>query len=304
MKEGSIINPHRMFNGVFIPDWLCSREDVTMSAKLVYGRLLRYAGADGKCYPKTKTLMHECGISEKSLFNALNVLESNALIKRDKDENKGNIYYFLAHRWMNNTGTEKVDTSNNGGNTDSNIIQNTVKNDTDPTVKNTATDCKNYSTPTVKITATDCKNYSRSIIRNKESHIRESYSCAERKNNQVAFTGKSKFTVNIPDNINRPEVIEAYQLFVSYMMQQFKTSKSIIATEMDLQKLSQLQDSGNDPVQVIQRTIHACGREFFELPKPKQQSYRQPVQEEFMPRYVPPTEEGFMQSYKNEWGLT
>ena len=45
MAERQYINPYKLFQGGFIPNWLMERksEEINPNAKLVYSRLLQYA---------------------------------------------------------------------------------------------------------------------------------------------------------------------------------------------------------------------------------------------------------------------
>jgi hypothetical protein len=55
LQPGEPFNPYRMFNGVFIPEGLMRCPWINPGAKLAWGRLARYAGEDGRCYPTVKT---------------------------------------------------------------------------------------------------------------------------------------------------------------------------------------------------------------------------------------------------------
>ena len=47
------INPKRMFLGCFIPNWLRSRTELTMTAKVLYGTLMQHANDDGVAWPSS-----------------------------------------------------------------------------------------------------------------------------------------------------------------------------------------------------------------------------------------------------------
>jgi hypothetical protein len=51
LQVGQPFNPFRLFTGIFIPEALVRYKDLSAGAKLAYGRLARYAGHDGRCYP-------------------------------------------------------------------------------------------------------------------------------------------------------------------------------------------------------------------------------------------------------------
>lgn len=92
------INPFKRFNGLFIPELIYQCRDLTATAKLVYGRLLRYAGERGVAYPKQQTIADELGVSERSVRNALKALIDIKLIERDRGDrlnHEADRYYFL-----------------------------------------------------------------------------------------------------------------------------------------------------------------------------------------------------------------
>jgi hypothetical protein len=72
-----------------------------LGAKVAYGRLARYAGQKGDCYPSVKTLAAELATSERQTQRYLRELEKNALIKRIprilESGETSSIYVFLWH---------------------------------------------------------------------------------------------------------------------------------------------------------------------------------------------------------------
>jgi len=62
-----------MFTGLLIPE---------AGAKLVWGRMARYAGKDGQCHPSVKTLGTEVGLGERQTQKYLRELEKEKLINR------------------------------------------------------------------------------------------------------------------------------------------------------------------------------------------------------------------------------
>lgn len=83
-NAGDPFNPYRMFNGILIPEGLARSATVTAGAKLAWGRLARYAGDDGQCYPTAKTLGAEIGVGERQAQKYLAELENKKLIRRNK----------------------------------------------------------------------------------------------------------------------------------------------------------------------------------------------------------------------------
>jgi hypothetical protein len=81
-RVGQPFNPYRTFAGIFIPEGMVRSRVISAGSKLAYGRLLRYAGQDGKCYPAVGTLAAEIGLSGRQAQRYLAELESNQLVRR------------------------------------------------------------------------------------------------------------------------------------------------------------------------------------------------------------------------------
>lgn len=101
-KVEVIINPYKMFQGSWIPQWLEERGEISPGAKLVYARLARFAGKNGKCNPARETIAKALGYdSETMIGKYLKELVSYDLIKSIRTGlNRPNSYYFLEHKWM------------------------------------------------------------------------------------------------------------------------------------------------------------------------------------------------------------
>jgi hypothetical protein len=65
MRVGQPFNPFGLFTGIFIPEALMRAKNISLGAKVTYGRLARYAGQKGDCYPSVKTLAAELATSER-----------------------------------------------------------------------------------------------------------------------------------------------------------------------------------------------------------------------------------------------
>lgn len=95
------INPYKLFNGSFVPEWLMTTQIVSSHAKLVYSRLCRYAGNDGKCYPKLEDLAKEVGLPLSTMRRALSeLLEQGMMESVRRGLGLANDYYFLWHPLM------------------------------------------------------------------------------------------------------------------------------------------------------------------------------------------------------------
>lgn len=91
-------NPYKMFNGIFIPDGVYNCTEISGLSKLVYGRLLRYAGKNGVAHPKQETIANELSASKNGISKAIKNLVDVGLIKIEKGnpiKHESNKYFFL-----------------------------------------------------------------------------------------------------------------------------------------------------------------------------------------------------------------
>jgi hypothetical protein len=114
MNIGDRFNPHRMFNSLWIPDWLSERTELDPADKLVFGKLNQFSGENGYCWPFIKTLAQKIGVSEKTVERATQRLEELGLLEVERPEDRknwsneelvgletcGNRYFFIVHEWM------------------------------------------------------------------------------------------------------------------------------------------------------------------------------------------------------------
>jgi hypothetical protein len=100
------INPYRRFPGVLLPTWLLRQRDVSLGAKMAYGRLMAFAGVDGEAFPSMATLGAELGVSDRQARSYVAELKAHHLIEQvdDPSRRKSSRYYFLEHPWMAETG--------------------------------------------------------------------------------------------------------------------------------------------------------------------------------------------------------
>ncbi len=101
-KKPKRINPYKMFNGSQVPAWLSVRTEVSPSAKLCYGRLMRYSGKDGCAYPKMATLGTEIGKSQRQVRRLVQELRDHGLIETSDRRKQGLPceFFFLDHPWI------------------------------------------------------------------------------------------------------------------------------------------------------------------------------------------------------------
>ena len=102
LAVGQSFNPYRLFTGIFIPEALVRWDQISPGAKLCYGRLARYAGKTGRCFPSTKTLAAELGITKDQARRYLYELRDVGLIRLEnrwtKDGDRDtNLIIFLWH---------------------------------------------------------------------------------------------------------------------------------------------------------------------------------------------------------------
>lgn len=99
--NNNYINPYKLFTGSIIPQWIEERPELTASAKLVYARLCRFSGKNGKAYPRQKTLAKSLGMGIATTKRAITELRKYQLIEtQEQGMNSPLLYRFLDHFWM------------------------------------------------------------------------------------------------------------------------------------------------------------------------------------------------------------
>lgn len=116
MLDEKRINPYRLFQGAFIPNWLLRRSEVSAGAKLTYARLTQYAGKNGEAYPFVKTLAQELGVEWRQVHRYLSELTACGLVEVEshKEEGKASHYWFLNHPWIWDSSVQD-DEADDGG---------------------------------------------------------------------------------------------------------------------------------------------------------------------------------------------
>ena len=90
-----------MFPGSMIPNWLQHRREIGQGPKLAYARLAQYAGKEGRCFPKQKTLAGELGVSERTANEYIRILIKFRMIEMERPGlGMSNRYFFLDHPWI------------------------------------------------------------------------------------------------------------------------------------------------------------------------------------------------------------
>jgi hypothetical protein len=103
-------NPVRRFIGIFIPESLVRYPHLSPSAKLAYGRLLRYAGEGGRCFPAVNTLAKEIDLRALQTLSSLAELAGTheRLIEREFSERPVRGGYRLTEAGRRAIATEQV----------------------------------------------------------------------------------------------------------------------------------------------------------------------------------------------------
>ena len=99
------INPHRLFHGVWLPEWLEERPEVSEKAKKLYAYLTYVAGGKGYAWPSFNHLAEKLHISRRYVIKLVQELSAHGLITATNVNNpaKGhctNHYRFLWYPWM------------------------------------------------------------------------------------------------------------------------------------------------------------------------------------------------------------
>lgn len=97
MRVGERFNPHRMFDGVFIPEAICQYKGISPGAKLAYGRFCRFAGRTDEVFPSMATLGREIGCSANQARSYVKELIDDRFVEVERDPGRVNTYYFLWH---------------------------------------------------------------------------------------------------------------------------------------------------------------------------------------------------------------
>lgn len=99
---GDVFNPYGLFNGVWVPEPLLKSTDISASAKLLFGRLARFAGKDGRCFPSVGTLAVELGMTARQVQRLIARLCEAGFLRKDAQyrsdgSQTSNAFFFLYH---------------------------------------------------------------------------------------------------------------------------------------------------------------------------------------------------------------
>ncbi len=74
--------PYKQFHVLPIPDSMLRDSELPSGAKIVYGRLCRFAGKKSWCWPKPESIGIEVGLGERQIQKYLTLLERKRFIRR------------------------------------------------------------------------------------------------------------------------------------------------------------------------------------------------------------------------------
>ena len=76
-----------------VPNFILTKKDVSVGAKLAYAMLLKYAWGDDACFPGQAKLAEDMGAAERSVRTYLKELENAALLEiKQRGLGKTNLY--------------------------------------------------------------------------------------------------------------------------------------------------------------------------------------------------------------------
>jgi hypothetical protein len=103
IQVGGRFNPYKIFNGIHIPDAMCSTHLISWPAKACWGMLKKCAGDDGFCYPKQADLVKGLGLSLSTIQRAIKELSDQKFIEIETPNGYQKLmhlnhkYFFLLH---------------------------------------------------------------------------------------------------------------------------------------------------------------------------------------------------------------
>jgi hypothetical protein len=110
--EYELINPFKQYHGLHIPEGVAAFRGLSPGAKLVYGRLCRYAGSKGVAFPHIPALAEEVGLGTTQTKQYVSELVEQKFIKRRRQFAGGNVYEFYKHPCLEGTEVGKLKTNN------------------------------------------------------------------------------------------------------------------------------------------------------------------------------------------------
>lgn len=108
MQESQVVfNPYKKFHNAWVPTQLL-QADISEGAKLFYGLLRKYAGKDGRCFPKQKTLARAMHCTVREIQLRIKELKNIGVLRvaRPSGHRKSASYEFL---WKSILGPVQIE---------------------------------------------------------------------------------------------------------------------------------------------------------------------------------------------------
>ena len=97
LSLGDAFNPFNLFDGALVPSEILRSPDLLPSEKLVFARLMQFAGGKGKAWPSTERIAEEVALSVPQARRCVRSLESKGFIRRIARSGRSNEFEFLWH---------------------------------------------------------------------------------------------------------------------------------------------------------------------------------------------------------------
>jgi Helix-turn-helix domain len=97
LAVGQPFNPYKLFTGIFLPEALVRYRGLSCGAKIAWGRLARYAGENGRCYPSIPTLAREIGVGTTQARSYVHELKAKKFIAIEERPGTSGLSTFLWH---------------------------------------------------------------------------------------------------------------------------------------------------------------------------------------------------------------
>jgi hypothetical protein len=94
---GEAFNPFNLFDGAMVPAEILRSPDLLPSEKLVFARLMQFAGGKGRAWPSVERIAEEVALSVPQTRRCISALESKGLIRRVARSGRSNEFEFLWH---------------------------------------------------------------------------------------------------------------------------------------------------------------------------------------------------------------
>ncbi len=97
LRVGDAFNPFSLFDGALVPSEILRSPDLTPSEKLVFARLMQFAGGKGRAWPSIERVAEKVALSVAQARRCIAALESKGLIRRVPRSGRSNEFEFLWH---------------------------------------------------------------------------------------------------------------------------------------------------------------------------------------------------------------